>query len=129
MSEPAKAGAPTPLAGRSILIVEDETIVSFLIEDMLGELGAAEIRHAAGVASALALVDARRPDAVVLDVNLRGESAYPVAARLAARSIPFIFATGYGRQGLAPEWADRPALQKPFSIEALAAALEKALGE
>lgn len=128
MSEPAKAGAPTPLAGCSVLIVEDETIVSFLIEDMLGELGAAEVRHAAGVASALALVDERRPDAVVLDVNLGGEAVYPVAERLAARGIPFVFATGYGRQGLAPAWSDRPTLQKPFPLEALAAAMAEVLG-
>lgn len=127
MSEPARAGAPTPLAGCRILIVEDETIVSLMIEDMLNELGAAEIWHAAGIVSALAVLDERRPDAAVLDVNLAGESAYPIAERLAARGIPFIFATGYGREGLSPVWSARPALQKPFPLEALAEAMAEVL--
>ncbi|HET7348469.1 MAG TPA: hypothetical protein VFJ10_14130, partial [Acidobacteriaceae bacterium] len=46
--------------------------------------------------------------------NLNGHDVYPVADALAARSIPFIFATGYGRDSLRPPYDDRPLLQKPF---------------
>jgi CheY-like chemotaxis protein len=99
MSEPAPRGA-SPLAGLTVLIVEDETIISFLIEDMALELGAGEICHAAGVAEALAFLAERRPDTAIVDVNLGGELAYPVAERLAALGVPFVFATGYGRQGV-----------------------------
>jgi CheY-like chemotaxis protein len=110
MSEPPTA----PLTGFSVLIVEDESIISFLIEDMLAELGAAGVRHAAGVAEALRLIEAQRPDAAVLDLNLGGEPIHAVAERLAALNVPFVFATGYGRQGIPPQWAGRPVLQKPF---------------
>jgi CheY-like chemotaxis protein len=124
MSEPAR---PAPLAGLSVLIVEDETIISFLIEDMLAELGCDAVRHAGGVAEALKLIEARRPDAAVLDVNLGGVPAYAVAERLRALGVPFVFATGYGRQGVPPEWAGRPVLQKPFPGADLAAALAEVL--
>ena len=46
---------------------------------------------------------------------------------IAARNRPFIFATGYGTQGLPPEYRDRPALQKPFQMETLAAMIERTL--
>ncbi|WP_119459198.1 response regulator [Rhodospirillaceae bacterium SYSU D60014] len=121
MSEPLSAD------GLKILVVEDETIISFLIEDMLQELGCAVVWHAGDVREALALLRDRRPDVAVLDVNLGRELAYPIAAQLDAARIPFIFATGYGRDGIPDEWASRPVIQKPFAIETLAAALDSVL--
>jgi hypothetical protein len=41
--------------------------------------------------------------------------------------VPFIFATGYGETGIRDRWRLRPVIQKPFQIEALAAALESVL--
>lgn len=123
MSEPPAA----PLRGLTVLVVEDESIVSFMIEDMLADLGAAEIRHAGGVAEALRLIGAGRPDVAVLDVNLGGEPIHPVAERLDALAVPFVFATGYGRQGVPPRWAARPVLQKPFPSTDLARVLTEAL--
>ena len=124
MSEPPGA----PLLDLTVLIVEDESIVSFMIEDMLAELGAAEIRHAGGVAEALRLIGAGRPDVAVLDVNLGGEPIHPVAERLDALAVPFVFATGYGRQGVPPRWATHPVLQKPFPGVELARAMREVLG-
>ena len=115
------------LDGLTLLVVEDETIISFLLEDMLLELGCAAVLHAGRVDRALALLRERRPDAVVLDVNLGGEFAYPVASYLAEAQIPFVFTTGYGRSGIPMDWATRPVIQKPFSMEALANALRMAI--
>ncbi|HEX3982471.1 MAG TPA: response regulator, partial [Acidisoma sp.] len=106
-------------SGLNVLVVEDEAIVSFLVEEMLLSLGCGEIRLAAGVAPALSLIEERKPDVGVLDVNLSGALAYPIAERLAQLRVPFFFATGYGKKGLAPEWAERPVIQKPFDQEAL----------
>jgi len=83
-----------------IVLVEDETVVSFLIEDMLKELGCANIWHASGVRQAMAILRDRQPDAAVLDVNLAGEPGYPIAEHLESARIPFLFATGYGRHGI-----------------------------
>lgn len=117
-----------PLEGLTVLLVEDEPLVAMLVEEMLDEFGATEIRQATSVAQALSLAGEHRIDVAVLDVNLGGELAYPIAARLEAASVPFVFATGYGRRGIPERWADRTVIQKPFSRETLAASLQTALG-
>ncbi|HXL68976.1 MAG TPA: response regulator [Xanthobacteraceae bacterium] len=117
----------TPFAGLDVLIVEDEAIVSFLVEDMLIELGCGTVRHAGSVTEALAALAAKRPDAAVLDVNLGGYKVYPVAERLRELGVPFLFATGYDASTLSREWAGRPLVQKPFQLAALAASLRAAL--
>jgi CheY-like chemotaxis protein len=118
---------PFLLEGKIVLVVEDETIVSFLIEDMLGELGCDTVWQAGSVPEALQLLEQRTPDAVVLDANLSGQFAFPIAMRLAEANIPFIFATGYGRSGIPNEWASRPVIQKPFTRDTLEAALRRLL--
>jgi CheY-like chemotaxis protein len=114
--------------GLSVLVVEDETLVSLLIESMLSDLGCDDVWYASDVSQALELLAENTPDAAVLDVNLAGEQVYPVAFRLAAAAVPFVFATGYGASGIDQEWASRPVIQKPFQREKLAAALATALG-
>lgn len=116
------------LAGLSVLVVEDESIVYFLFENSLKQLGCASVWRARNVETARALLEQRRPDAAILDVNLNGELAYPVAIRLDDLGIPLVFVTGYDRRGMPPFWADRPVLEKPFTAEKLAAALGRALG-
>jgi len=133
MNDPRFAGPIGPNTGlrledRCILVVEDEPIVALLMEDVLAELGCRQVLHAAGVPEALALLRAHRPDAAVLDVNLKNVQVYPVAEYLAAAHIPFIFATGYGRGGVAERWNDTLVLQKPFEQSTLAAALGSILG-
>jgi CheY-like chemotaxis protein len=117
------------LDGLSVLVVEDEAIISFLLEDMLGELGAAQVRHAGSVGSALALLDEKLPDLAVLDVNLRGERVYPVAEKLDAAGVLFLFTTGYGRSGIEPKWFAKTVLQKPFSIDTIEHALASVLSQ
>lgn len=113
-----------PLLERlNVLIVEDEAIISFLIEDMLLELGCGNVVNVAGILEALAAVDEGRPDVAVLDVNLDGVEVYPVAEKLKSMGVPFVFTTGYGSEGLKPEWAKTPVVQKPFRADMLANAL------
>ena len=113
-----------PLLDRlNVLIVEDEAIISFLIEDMLLELGCQSVTNVAGILEALSALDEGRPDVAVLDVNLDGQEVYPVAERLKACGVPFVFTTGYGSDGLRPEWAHMPVVQKPFRADMLAKAL------
>ena len=90
----------SPLSGRRVLVVEDETMVAWLLEDMLADLGCAVVGPAARVNQALAMLDAEAIDAAVLDVNLNGQMSYPVADALAARGVPFVFSTGYNKDSL-----------------------------
>jgi len=112
------------LAGRRILIVEDEAMVAMLIEDIVEEIGCTIVGPAARVAQALAVLEAGGVDAAVLDVNLNGEMSYPIADALAARGLPYVFVTGYGHAGLKPEYRDRPVIQKPFTRTSLERAIE-----
>ena len=92
-----------PTARRRVLVVEDEILIGMLLEDMLGELGYAIAATASRVDEAAALARDGEFDAAILDVNLNGQDVYPVADILAARGIPFVFATGYGERGLPPD--------------------------
>lgn len=99
---------------RRILLVEDEMLVAMLLEDMLVEAGHTIVGPVARIEQAVEAARSEPIDLAILDVNVGGEEVYPVAEALAAREIPFAFATGYGAQGLREPWQDRPALQKPF---------------
>ena len=122
---------PALLSGLRVMIVEDEAMVSMMIEDMLGAIGCVVVGMAASLTRGLAMVDddALALDAAVLDVNLSGEKVYPIAERLAAKHVPFIFSTGYGHQGLAEQFARVPTLTKPFGAPQLEAMLISALGQ
>ena len=108
----------------NILIVEDEMLLAMNIEDMLLERGHAVAGIAGRIEPALALARDGEFDVAILDVNLAGDRSFPVADALAARGIPFLFATGYGRAGIEPAYRDRPVLQKPFRAAELLAEVE-----
>lgn len=110
-------------AGRRVLVVEDEVLVAMLVEDILADHGAEAVGPATRIGAALALAQSEPLDAAILDVNLAGEVTAPVAAALAARGVPFLFATGYGRAGLPPGHEDAAVLAKPFAERDLVAAL------
>ena len=114
------------LAGKRILVVEDEFIVAMMAQDLLMELGATVVGPAATLARALSLAETETLDAAVLDVNMRGERIDPVADLLNGRNIPFVFTTGYG-EGIADRAHQAPILDKPYTQARLAGALERAL--
>jgi CheY-like chemotaxis protein len=103
-----------PPRPRRILIAEDEAITSMMIEDVVHGLGCTVVGPAGRLREALRLAGEGELDGAVLDVNLNGESIYPVAEALAAREVPFVFLTGYGAAGLDAAHAHRRVLQKPF---------------
>jgi len=108
-----------PTAALRILVVEDELMIRMLLEDMLGELGHTIAAAAARIDEALDVAKTADFDLAILDVNLNGEPISPVADALVARGVPFVFATGYGEQGLPTPYRDRPTLKKPFQLEGL----------
>ena len=116
------------LTGRSILIVEDESLVAMLLETILEDMGCATVGPISNIDEALKLLADDVPlDGALLDVNVAGREVFPVAAALQARNIPFVFPTGYGEGGLPDEWRGLPVIQKPFTEAAVHDALIKAL--
>ncbi|MBG0811477.1 response regulator [Methylosinus sp. H3A] len=118
--EQCRAGAP---AGRRVLVVEDEPLIALALEETLAEHGFLVVASAQTVAIALRHVAVAQFDVALLDLAIGAESVEPVADRLAALGIPFVFATGYGRFALPAAHAARPIVEKPFRTEALIAAL------
>jgi CheY-like chemotaxis protein len=100
--------------GMRVLVVEDEMLVSMLLEDMLSDIGCIPVGPAKTVKSALKLIEQAGFDIAILDVNLNGEETYSIAGALAARAIPFVFASGYSAGGIREEYRRIPSLQKPF---------------
>ena len=111
------------LIGRRILLVEDELLISCLLEDMLEDLGCTLVGPASRVDQALRLVAGEAIDAVILDVSLDQQLSYPVADALVARGIPFLFSTGYDRDRLRDGYRSFAMLQKPFHPSELAKVL------
>ncbi|ACF01684.1 MULTISPECIES: response regulator [Rhodopseudomonas] len=117
---------PSPTGG-SVFLVEDEAMIRMMVVDMLEELGFSVAAETGEINEALQLAEATEFDIAILDVNVNGKVISPVADLLKARNRPFIFATGYGTQGVPEDYRDRPALQKPFQIESLKQALDATL--
>ena len=115
------------LRGRRVMIVEDEMLVAMELEALLAEEGCAVVGPAPTTARALALLDEELPDAAILDVNLDGQTAAPVAAALNAQGVPFVLASGYSH-ALQPEMQGAPRLDKPVNHEKLVRALASLLG-
>ena len=102
------------LTGLRVLVVEDEMMVSMLIEDMLTDLGCLVVGPAARLDEALELARTGGIDCAVLDVNLGGQPIFPLADLLREQGRPFAFATGYGDAGVREADRGAPVLQKPF---------------
>ena len=111
------------LNGLKVLVVEDEMLVSMLVEDMLGDLGCTVVGPAAELEEAMSLARSADIDLALLDVNLGGKPIFPVADALKARGVPFAFASGYGEAGLSEDHRGAAVLQKPFREADLAKAL------
>jgi CheY-like chemotaxis protein len=122
---PAKTAHSKPLR---VLVIEDEAIITLLLESMLADLGHEMIASAGRLDAALALAREAEVDLAILDVNLRGERSFPVAHVLTERGVPFLFATGYGTAGLDAPFKNSPTLKKPFDAKDLADALARILG-
>lgn len=118
------------LAGRRILIVEDELLLALDLQMIVEGLGATVVGPAASVEAALTLLRENAPHAALLDANLRGKRVTPVAEALKERGIPFAMVTGYGRLALADAiLEDAPRVRKPFNPHDIRQALSELLAE
>jgi len=110
----------TGLSGLRILLVEDEMMVAWMMEEMLAMFGCNVVGPAARVHEALAMVEVEAIDAAVLDVSLNGLKSFAVADALAERGVPFVFTTGYDKHSLPVSYQRFPLLQKPITPEQMA---------
>lgn len=108
------------LAGRRVLVLEDEYFIADDLVRLLDQAGATVVGPFASVEAALTAVnEAGALDLGVLDVNVHGGRSYPVAEALRARGVPILFVTGYDSPTIDAAWADTPSCRKPFDPQLL----------
>lgn len=114
------------LSDARVLVVEDDPFVAMDLQDILTAHGAEVLGPVPTVPAALAAIGAEHPNAVLLDVNLRGTKSVLVAAALRAAGIPFVLVTGYSRSQLdEPEMREVPIIPKPVTVERLVQVLRE----
>jgi CheY-like chemotaxis protein len=119
--------SPT-LRDRRILVVEDEYLIALNLQDSLETAGSVVLGPVSSVEKAISKIESEpHIDAAVLDVNLGGVLAYPVADMLVAREIPFIFTSGYEDNALRTRYSNVKTCTKPYQFEAMQEALVQAM--
>jgi len=127
------ADTPRAVDGETVLVVEDEPLVSMLLTDLLEELGYATIDAADAAAGLKVLQSDRRIDLLITDVGLpggmNGRQLVDVA-RVARPDLKVLFVTGYADGGVLDDYQSKPGTQvitKPFAIPNLAAQIRAVL--
>jgi DNA-binding LytR/AlgR family response regulator len=102
------------LAGRQILVVEDEWLIAQELRALLQEQRAAVIGPVATLGETLSLIEGtQKIDAAILDIKLQDGDVFPAAKRLDDRGVPILFHSGYTAATLTPRFANYPVLSKP----------------
>ena len=83
-----------PLRGHRILLVEDEAIIALDVKAMIRKANGEVIAYAANLAKALELVNTPGLSLAILDFRLGSKNSLPVARKLHAVGVPFVFYTG-----------------------------------
>ena len=111
------------LRDKHILIVEDDYLVADQTRRELENCGAVIIGPVPSVDLALDLLESRKIDAAILDINLAGETVYPLADMLSERKIPFVFATGYDASLMPEKYRGFILCEKPTELAVIAVTL------
>jgi len=116
----------------TILMVEDEMNLAMMLEDILDDAGyrvlkAGRLPQALEIVAQSGLDEASRIDVAILDINLAGVQVFPLAEVLRVRGVPFVFTSGYGKDGIPDDFRGSAVLQKPYGADSILSTLKKML--
>ncbi|PZU09611.1 response regulator [Sphingomonas sp.] len=109
----------------SVFVIEDEPLISMMIEDFVDLLGHEIAGTADSIAGALPQIADVAFDVAILDVHLRDGVCWPVADALVAAGKPFLIATGGFVEAPPARHAQARLLSKPFTLDGVRVALEE----
>lgn len=116
------------LSGLHILIVEDQILIALDLEATLTDAGADSVITSSSQSDGLLQIELRKPDVAILDVSLGDETSLPVAEALLSQNVPFVFATGYGEDGIIPPHLSAfPVVTKPYDSATILNSIRDAL--
>ncbi|WP_062010781.1 response regulator [Aureimonas sp. AU4] len=119
-----KNAADSPIAGKRVLIAEDDFYIAADLAYAFEREGAVVVGPLSTLAEGVAAASSGNPlDGAVLDINLFGERTYPLVDMLRERGVPCVLATGYGRSAIPILYQHIPHHQKPFDSQAVIASL------
>jgi CheY-like chemotaxis protein len=104
---------------KSVLILEDEAMLSMQMDDIVRDLGVETVHVASKAKAAKEVVATAKLDCAVLDVRVRDGDCAEVADMLMLRGVPFVFSTGMGIDSLPERHRHLPLIKKPFSDDEL----------
>ena len=107
-----------------ILIVEDEPLIALLAANWVEDLGHVALGPVGTLTAAVDLVNTTNIDSAIIDVSLGHESGVTLAEQLAARGVPFVFASGHAPTDISSSHLAAAILTKPFSFEAFKQAID-----
>lgn len=111
-----------------ILVLDDNALISVLLEEWLIELGYEVAGPVPLVADALRVIEETSVDAAFLDLSVGDGDCMPVAAALEQRRVPFTFATGGSMDGLEAHFPTAAVMIKPYDFSDVKKALDRMLG-
>ena len=121
------AAAPhhSRIAGRRVLVVEDEPLAAFAYQDALEDCGARFIL-ASNLAEGLALLEKEDVDLAILDINLDGVMSWPIGQTLTRLEVPFLIVSAWCPQADIPDGVrPRDCIGKPIAAARIVARLEQ----
>jgi CheY-like chemotaxis protein len=127
--EPAATdSAEAALRGKRMLVAEDNALLAANIVRNLRVVGVSVVGPVARMEAAIELAETAEINIAILDIDLDGKMVCPAADRLADRSIPFVFTSGYRASLIMPRCFEAsPVLKKPFTVRELLGTLSQSL--
>ncbi|RVT81705.1 GAF domain-containing protein [Rhodobacteraceae bacterium CCMM004] len=123
-----KPAAPAVRLDGPVMVVEDNMIIAIDATDMLTQLGAAHVFSVSNLDGAMRTIAQHEIVFALVDVNLGTETSLPAVEALVAKGVPVVIATGYGADGGAIQgFPPVPVLRKPYTVEDVRGALDKAV--
>jgi DNA-binding NtrC family response regulator len=112
---PVPNNAKKPLAGRRVLVAEDEGLIALELERMLVDFGCDVVGPVASVEGVLEKAESGGFDGAVLDINLRGRQIFEILPKLQRLGLRLIITSGYDDVTLfPPPFRAVPRIPKPF---------------